>query len=235
MNAGRGEGAPQAGRMVWDLPVRIAHWALVISVSGAWITHYAGTQWFEWHRRLGYVTLVLVAFRIAWGFVGTRHARFVNFLRGPRAVLEQIRGRRSAGAPGHSPLGALSVVAMLAVLLLQAATGLFANDEIASAGPFYGWMSQQASNRVTGLHEANSKLVLALVVLHLLAIGWYAFVARRPLVRAMLTGRKDASEVPPGAAIDGSRTAIAVAIVLALALALALAIRAAPEATIALF
>jgi cytochrome b len=121
---------------------------------------------------------------------------------------------------------------MLALLLVQAATGLFANDEIANAGPFYGWVSQQASNRITGFHETNSNLLLALLGLHLVAIAWYSFVARKPLVRAMLTGRKD---VPPGESIEGSRMALAVTILVALAVALALAIRAAPEATIALF
>ena len=224
-----------AGRLVWDLPVRITHWVLVVSVAGAWITHYAGTEWFPWHRRLGYVTLVLVVFRIAWGFIGTRHARFSNFLRGPGAVIDHVRNRRRVPGAGHNPLGALSVVAMLALLLVQAATGLFSNDEIASAGPFYGWISHEASNRVAGVHEANSNLLLAMIVLHLLAVAWYAFKLRQPLVRAMLTGRKDEQDVPAGEAISGSRTVLAAVIIAALSLALALTIRAAPEATIALF
>ena len=223
------------GRMVWDLPLRLAHWALVITVAGAWATHYAGTDWFAWHRRLGYTTLVLAAFRVVWGFIGTRHARFASFLGGPRRVLDHLRRKGRNASVGHNPLGALGVVAMLAALLVQGATGLFANDEIVNAGPFYGWVSQQASNRITWLHETNSNLLLGLIVLHVAAIGWHAGVARQPLVRAMFTGRKDAAEVPPDQAIDGSRTGLAAAIVAALAVALALAIRAAPEATIALF
>jgi cytochrome b len=217
---------------VWDLPLRLTHWTLVCTVAGAWATHYAGTQWFQWHERLGYATLVLVGFRIAWGFVGTRHARFSSFVRGPGQVAAYLGDRERPDPAGHSPLGALSVVAMLALLLVQAATGLFANDEIANAGPFYGWVSQQISNRITGFHETNSSLLLVLLGLHLAAIAWYAFVARKPLVRAMLTGRK---HVAPGDAIEGSRMALAVAILVALAVALALAIRAAPEATIELF
>ena len=126
-------------RLVWDLPVRITHWLLVACVGGSWATHYAGVEWFQWHRRLGYAVLVLVAFRVAWGFVGTRHARFANFLRGPRAIVEYLRSDRET--VGHNPLGALGVVAMLGLLGLQAATGLFANDEIMNAGPFYGWIS----------------------------------------------------------------------------------------------
>ncbi len=222
-------------RLVWDLPLRTTHWLLVLAVAGAWATHYAGTRWFTWHRWFGYVTLVLVVFRITWGFIGTRHARFGSFVRGPGRVVEYLGGRPGRATPGHNPLGALSVLAMLAVLLFQAATGLFANDEIASAGPFYGWIAQGTSNRVTSLHEANSNLVLALVVLHVCAIAWYARVAGRPMVSAMVTGKKPASEVPHGEAIESSRTLLAMAVVAALAIALALAVRAAPDAVIAFY
>jgi cytochrome b len=230
-SAAPAEGVNDRGRLVWDLPLRLTHWALVFTVAGAWLTHYAGTQWFAWHERLGYATLVLVVFRVAWGFVGTRHARFANFLRGPAAVVAYLRG--GAEPAGHNPLGALSVLAMLAALLFQASTGLFANDEIANSGPFYGWISQETSNRLTGLHATNSDLLLILLGLHLAAVAWYAIVRGRRLVPAMLTGRKD--EVPPGEAIAGSRVGLALVIVAVLAVALALAIRAAPEGTIALF
>ena len=93
-------------RLVWDLPVRVTHWALVLAVAGCWATHYAGVEWFPWHRRLGYVVLVLVVFRLVWGFVGTRHARFANFVRGPRTLLAYLRERGRATV-GHNPLGAL--------------------------------------------------------------------------------------------------------------------------------
>jgi cytochrome b len=199
---------PTTRRLVWDLPVRVAHWALVACVAGSWLTHYAGVEWFAWHRRC---------------------------VRGPRATLDYLRGRVRAEPVGHNPLGALSVLALLAALLTQAVTGLFANDEIMNAGPFYGWVAPDLSNRVTSLHRSSSDWLLALLALHLTAVGWYVLVRRRPLVRAMLTGRKDASDVGAGDAIDGSRTARAVLIVLLLSGALALAVRAAPEATIALF
>jgi cytochrome b len=229
------DGPAQASRLVWDLPLRATHWMLAVTVAGAWATHYAGTRWFSWHRSFGYATLVLVAFRIVWGFVGTRHARFEMFVRGRGALIAYLSRRPLPATPGHNPLGALSVLAMLAALLLQAATGLFANDEITSAGPFYGWIAPGTSNRITGLHEANSNLLLALVALHVLAIAWYGRVAGRPLLRAMITGRKPASEVPAGEAVEDSRTLLALAIIAALAVALALAVRAAPEATIALY
>ena len=118
-------GVVPATRLVWDLPVRIAHWLFVLCVAGSWLTHQAGVQWFGWHRRFGYATLVLVSFRIVWGFVGTRHSRFGSFLRGPRAIAGYVRSLKTGAAttPGHNPLGALSVVAFLVVLLVQAATG----------------------------------------------------------------------------------------------------------------
>jgi cytochrome b len=105
--------------LVWDVPVRLAHWLLVLAVAGSWLTHYGGAAWFAWHRRCGYAVLLIVAFRIVWSFVGTPHARFAAFVRGPRAVLAWLRGGAPTGI-GHDPLGALSVVAMLALLFAQA-------------------------------------------------------------------------------------------------------------------
>jgi cytochrome b len=221
-------------RLVWDLPVRVAHWLIVLAVATCWATHYAGVEWFAWHRRSGYAVLVLVLFRLLWGFIGTRHARFASFLRGPRVISDYVRGR-AAGGVGHNPLGALAVVAMLAVLLLQSATGLFANDEIINAGPFYGWIDQATSNRLTSLHRFNSDVLLMLIGLHVAAVVWYVAARRQPLLRAMVTGRKPAAQVPATEAIAGSRTLPALVIIAVLAGALALALKAAPDAVILLF
>jgi cytochrome b len=226
--------APAGSRLVWDLPVRVTHWALVLAVAGCWATHYAGVAWFTWHRRLGYVVLVLVAFRVVWGLVGTQHARFAAFVRSPGAVLAYLRGR-GRPAVGHNPLGALSVIALLGLMLLQASTGLFANDEIMNVGPFYGWIAPELSNRITSLHRASSDWLLAMIGLHLAAVMFYVKFLRQPLVSAMITGRKPATAVPAGEAIDASRTLLAIAIVAVIASVLAIAVRAAPEATIALY
>ena len=224
-----------ARRRVWDLPLRLAHWAIAVAVAGAFATHYAGTEWFPWHRACGYAVVVLVAFRIVWGFVGTRHARFASFVRGPRAITRFLTGRGPEVHPGHNPLGALSVLALLASLAVQGATGLYANDEIANTGPFYGWISPATSNRLTSVHAWNSNLLIALVALHLVAIAWYGVVRRRPLVRAMLDGRRPAAEVSEGEEIGGSRTMLAIVIVAVLAAALALVVRAAPPAELAIW
>jgi cytochrome b len=223
-----------ATRLVWDLPLRLTHWAMVLAVAGCFATHYAGIEWFAWHRRCGYVVLVLAVFRVLWGIVGTRHARFASFVRGPRAVLDYLRGAATRPA-GHNPLGALGVLALLALMLLQAGSGLFANDEIMNTGPFYGWIAPELSNRITSLHRYSSDVLLVLVGLHVAAIAWYALARRERLVPPMFTGRKPAADVPAGEAITHSRTRLAVAIVAALAFALVLAVRAAPDGTIALY
>ena len=225
-----GDGPTTATALVWDWPLRVFHWALVLAVAGSFATHYAGIEWFDWHRRCGYVVLVLIGFRFAWGFVGPRYSRFSTFLRGPGAVIEHLRGRHPYPVAGHNPVGAVSVLAFLGSLAMQAATGLFANDEIANAGPFYGWVTLATSNRLTSLHDLNSSILIALIAAHLVAIAWYDGLRRIGLVRAFWTGRKAGAE-----GIRSSRGGLALAIVMALIVALALAIRAAPEASVSFF
>jgi S-formylglutathione hydrolase len=193
----------------------------------------AGVQWFGVHRACGYTVLVLVVFRIAWGFAGTLHARFSSFVRGPHAVLEFLRGGLRDEHTGHNPVGGWSMLALLAVLALQGVSGLFANDEVASSGPLYGWISHAASNRWTRVHHLNSDAMAVLIGMHVLAIAWYAWVRRKPLVRAMVTGMKPASTT--GAAIGRTRWMRVALIVLAACAALAHAVNTAPEADVALF
>jgi cytochrome b len=219
-----------ATALVWDWPLRVFHWALVPAVAGSFATHYAGIEWFDWHRRCGYVVAVLVGFRLAWGFVGPRYSRFSSFLRGPRAMIEHLRGRQPYSTAGHNPVGAASVLAFLGSLALQVGTGLYANDEIANAGPFYGWVTQATSNRLTALHALNSSILLALIAAHLVAIAWHDWRRRSGLVRAFWTGRKTGAE-----GIHSSRGGLAFVLVVALITILALAIRAAPEASVSFF
>jgi cytochrome b len=222
--------------LVWDVPVRLAHWLLVLAVAGSWLTHYGGAAWFAWHRRFGYAVLLIVGFRIVWGFIGTPPARFAAFVRGPRAIVAWLKGR-APERMGHNPVGALSVVAMLTLLLAQALTGLVANDEIASAGPFYGWVSHELSNRLSRFHRTNDSWLLALIGLHLAAVAWYTVVRRRRIIRAMVTGRPE--QHPAGAtgaaAMTRSLSGRALLVALVLAALLALALRLAPDAAPALF
>ena len=220
--------------LVWDLPVRIAHWLLVCAVAGSWLTHYAGPSWFTWHRRCGYAVLLIVAFRIIWGFTGTATARFVQFVRGPRGIAAWLR----SGAPqtaGHNPLGALSVVAMLVLLLAQALTGLFANDEISSAGPFYGWVSHELSNRLSRFHSASENWLLVLIGLHLAAVAWYALVRRRKLIRGMVTGYLDVEGTTADPSFRGPALRRALLIAVGLGVLLGLLLRVAPDSAPVLF
>jgi cytochrome b len=222
--------AAATGQLVWDLPLRVCHWALVVTVCGAFVTHWIDR--FEWHARFGYATLVLVVFRIAWGVVGPTHARFSDFVRGPRAAWAYARGLfgRAPGAlvAGHNALGGWMVLFLLAVLLAQASTGLFANDEIANTGPLYGWVDAARSKALTRLHRQLSDLIMIAVGLHVAAAFWYLLARRENLIRAMVTGYK--TGLPPGVAIGGQRIVLAIVLVVLASLALWAAIASAPVA-----
>lgn len=181
---------------IWDLPTRLFHWLFALCVTGSLATAWVGGLWMDWHLRLGYVALGLLAFRLAWGFIGPRHARFASFVRGPRTLMAYLRGDDVAS--GHSPLGALSVVAMLAVFGAQVATGLFADDGIFTSGPLAARVDTATSDWLTGWHQRLEPVLYALIALHLAAIAWYAGVRRRGLVRAMITGDKPTAQVPAG-------------------------------------
>ena len=186
------------GVRVWDLPVRLTHWALAIAITGLYATGEYGWLTMEWHFRFGYATLALVLFRIVWGFVGSEHARFADFVRGPRTIVRYLDSWRQhdyRGAVGHNPLGALAVLAMLALILAQAVSGLFSNDEIEWFGPLSERISQDASAAWTDWHHLGQQLLLALIVVHLLAVSAYRMIKREDLVTPMLSGRKQRDDV----------------------------------------
>lgn len=202
---------------IWDLPTRLFHWSLAVLVVFSIVTAHIGGAWIDWHFRSGYAVLALIAFRIAWGFVGGRHARFANFLRGPSGIAAALRGEPAPHA-GHNPLGGLSVIAMLALIGAQAVGGLFANDDIASEGPLARLVSKATSDTITTLHRINEKLILALVVLHVAAIFFYLWRKRTNLVRPMITG--DKSDVDPAQATpDDAALRVRAALLLALSAA----------------
>jgi len=182
--------------LVWDLPLRLFHWLLVLLVVVSFVSAKIGGNAMQFHLLSGYAILALLLFRILWGFLGGTHARFASFIRGPAAVISYLRGLSGHEAGrhlGHNPAGAWSVILMLAVLLAQVATGLFANDDIATEGPLAKLVSKALSDRITGIHHLNVKLLYALIVLHLSAIAFYVFYKRENLVKPMLTGFKEAA------------------------------------------
>lgn len=214
--------AAQAVR-VWDLPTRLFHWALAVCVVGAVVSAKIGGNAMVWHFRFGLAVLALLAFRLVWGFVGGRWSRFASFLYSPLRLWAYVRGR-TADDPlvdvGHSPTGALSVFAMLGILGLQVATGLVADDEIATTGPLYRFVSGATSADATAWHKDYGQyLILGLVALHLLAIVVYA-VRGRNLVKPMLGGDKALPASVPASA-DGAATRVKALVVAAAAVALA--------------
>jgi cytochrome b len=211
---------PDDQRLVWDLPLRVFHWLFAASILASWATAEAGFEWMKVHMRLGYWMIGLLLFRIVWGFVGPRHARFSSFLKGPRTVWHYARGLGAKAGEavvsvGHNPLGGLMVILMLLLAAFQATTGLFATDDIAWSGPYNASVSDSLAHRLTALHHANFNLILGAMVLHVLAIGYYAKVKRQNLVPAMLTGWKPAEAVPASEAISSSEL-VKAAIIIAL-------------------
>jgi cytochrome b len=172
---------------VWDLPLRLFHWLLAACLVGSFVSVKTGSM--DWHFRFGYAVLTLIVFRILWGVVGPRYARFSSFLFGPAALLADLRG--SPAAPrtlGHTPLGSLSVFALLIVVAVQATAGLFTSDDIASEGPLARLVPNATVETAGWLHHFNEALILALVALHLVAILFYRIFRRKSLVKPMVLG-----------------------------------------------
>ncbi len=170
----------------WDIPTRLFHWALVLAVFLSWLSHEM--DWIDVHLWSGYTVLVLVVFRLAWGFLGSVHSRFSDFLRGPASVLAYFRGRASSEAPGHNPAGGWSVVVLLVLLLTQAGSGLFNSDGLLFDGPLSYALDSSWTDKLGELHDQLFWVILGFIVLHLLAVAWYQFVRGDNLLGPMLTG-----------------------------------------------
>ncbi|WP_439590440.1 cytochrome b/b6 domain-containing protein [Hydrogenophaga sp.] len=193
---------------VWDLPTRLFHWLLAACVIGLVITGSVGGNWMNWHLRLGYAVLTLLLFRLVWGFVGGHWSRFASFLYSPSSLVAYLRGQsRPEHEAGHSPLGALSVFGLLLILAIQVASGLMSDDEIAVSGPLTRFVSGDTVSLATGYHtEVGKFIVIALVVLHVLAILFYKLVRKQSLVRPMVVGDKQlATPVRPARDTTGTR------------------------------
>ncbi len=179
---------------VWDVPIRLAHWLLAGLIGFSWWS--AETGRLSLHIWSGCGILTVLIFRLLWGFAGSSTARFSSFVRGPRAVRDYLHGRWHG--IGHTPLGALSILALLGAVAIQVGLGLFAQDEDGIyAGPLYRFVSSDTSDSIRDIHEIWFNVVLALVALHIAAILFYRLVRGRKLTKAMITGK---GEVLPGTA-----------------------------------
>jgi cytochrome b len=176
---------------VWDLPVRLFHWAIVLLILAAWVTQYINRM--DLHMWIGEGILTLLLFRIVWGFVGSDTARFTRFLRSPVAALRHLahlRRREPDREIGHNAAGGWMVLVMLALIGVQAGTGLFSNDDSDTEGPLMHLISKDQSDWLSHIHYLNFKAIEAVIVLHVLAIVAYAVLKRQNLVRPMVTGTK---------------------------------------------
>ena len=186
--------ATPASIRIWDLPTRLFHWLFAASVIGAIATVKAGGLWMDWHLPSGVAALVLLVFRVIWGFVGPRYARFSNFVTSPKQLCQYLSADQTSHTAGHNPLGAWSVIALLIVVGVQAITGLFATDDILTQGPLNVYVSSQTASLMTTIHKWNETPLFILIGLHLLAILVYTLRGKN-LVLPMITGNKSAQQL----------------------------------------
>jgi cytochrome b len=213
--------SPPRSVLVWDLPTRLFHGLLAVFVIISFVTAKIGGNAMQYHEWSGFTILALLLFRLVWGVAGSRESRFVTFVRGPSAIVRYatnlLRKNSSTHFLGHNPLGGWSIIAMLLALLVQAATGLFANDDIVTEGPLFDWVGKAASDWLTRVHKLNQQVIIALVCVHVLAVLFYFFYKRENLVKPMITGVKEWSGAGPQPASGRSWIAALIAGLAALA------------------
>jgi cytochrome b len=202
---------------VWDLPTRLFHWALAVALVAQVVTGKIGGDALTWHMRIGYCIFALIVFRLVWGFVGGHWSRFTSFIYGPASMLRYLRNRQAAGDlfhVGHNPLGSASVFAMLAILIVQVATGLVADDEIATVGPLNRFVSAAFGLSATAWHKgAGLAIIITLVVLHIAAVLFYRVRRQQDLIGPMFSGDKVLPGAVPGSVDDRMSHVRALAII----------------------
>jgi cytochrome b len=176
--------------LVWDLPVRVFHWLMVLSFAGAYLTAES-ERWRLVHVTLGYTMVGLVGFRLVWGMVGSRYARFSNFVRGPAAIARYLRSLVSSRPEhhiGHNPAGALAILALLGLTVAIGISGWSVYNDIGG-----GWSEE--------FHEVAANIMLAVIGVHIAGVLLSSWLHRENLAGSMITGRK------PGRHEDGVRSA----------------------------
>ena len=203
MNTNTSTAAHTPGRVrVWDIPTRLFHWSLVFCIASAWVSfrysEVIGDNTMRWHRWNGYAILVLLVFRVIWGFAGSSTSRWTSFVRWPWAAagyaLDLLRGR-SRHFLGHNPAGTYMVLGLLAVVAVQGGLGLFTveHNDTGADGPLYLLVSEATYVKLSKWHTwVFYNVLLPLIALHIVANTLYAFVKKDPLIRAMVTGDKPA-------------------------------------------
>lgn len=177
---------------IWDLPTRFFHWSIVLCMTGLLATGYKGGSAMELHAKLGYTFLTLLLFRLSWGIVGGRWSRFRSFVRSPRSIAAYLKGKADPELiAGHSPLAGWSIVAIIAMLSVQIATGLVSDDEIAFTGPLNRFVSSEVAQTATWYHaDVGQWLLIAWTLVHLAAVLFYLVRKKQNLIAPMLHGDK---------------------------------------------
>jgi cytochrome b len=179
---------------IWDLPTRVFHIALALSVAGLVVTGEVGASALQIHFLLGYLVLVLVLFRLIWGVFGGHWSRFANFVPSPSklyAYIQALRAKQAADHIGHNPLGALSVIAMLSILLLQVLSGLMSDDDISNSGPWSALVPSDWVTLATQYHgDIGKVLLIILVTLHVATVLYFKLVKKQDLITPMINGDK---------------------------------------------
>jgi cytochrome b len=198
---------------VWDLPVRLFHWALVILIATSYFSGRAGGDWMQLHFWSGYTILTLLLFRIVWGFVGSTTARFSDFVKGPSAAFRHVAELAGADRPreaGHNPLGGAMVVVLIFAMLAQVAAGLFSADTDMGMvnGPLSRLIADKWIDTATAFHKYWINVLLTLIGVHVLAAIVYLVWKRQNLIGAMIHGHKPIDDVVhPGQAAPNLRFA----------------------------
>lgn len=182
-----------SGLPTWDIPTRLFHWLLVIGIFLAWLSHEQ--DWIDVHRWTGYSVLVLVSFRLLWGFFGSVHSRFSDFLASPATVMAYWQGKLPEPR-GHNPAGGWSVMVLLSLVLVQALTGLFNSDGLLFDGPLHYALDSSTTDALSQLHDELFWVILGFVGLHVAAIAWYRWGRGRDLLMPMISGGNN-GERPP--------------------------------------
>lgn len=206
--------------LIWDLPLRIFHWALVVTILGAWYTSEQDNGLIDLHLTFGYIALGLITFRILWGFLGTKHSQFKNFVPTPKKLINYLKPQdpsQPLHTAGHNPMGSLMVVFMLTIILLQAISGLVMDDDIFTTGPYNGVLDKNIEAVLVFIHTNSFNFILAAIALHLLAILFYKLVKKKSLVLPMITGKKSAEDVSEKDAISHSKIILGIVIALLVA------------------
>lgn len=179
--------------LIWDIPTRLFHWLLVLSLIAQYLTAEVFDNAMQWHFYFGYFTLGLIIFRLFWGVIGTTYARFNHFLYGPKAIVGYAKTLLNPDSPahaGHNPLGGIVVVMMLLLILLQSVSGLFMTDDIFLDGPWRAAVSDSTLDLMGYLHHNVFNVLLAVITLHVSAIVFYAVYKKQKLAPAMIHGKK---------------------------------------------